>query len=183
LTAKVAQSVLDFWFANTNKKHWFNSTVEFDQLIKSKFESTWESAAKRELDDWRKDPESALALIIVLDQFPLNMFRGDKKSFSTEAYAIEVAHHSINNKFDKRVDIEKLSFLYLPLMHSENIEDQNLSVSLFKHAGLEDNLRFAKHHRDIVKQFGRFPHRNAILKRVSNSDEIEYLNSPHAFKG
>ncbi len=180
---KTAQSILDFWFSNTNKKHWFNSTVEFDQLIKSKFESIWESAAKRDLDDWKNDPESALALIIVLDQFPLNMFRGDKKSFSTETYAIEISLHCINNKFDKLIDIEKLSFLYLPLMHSENIEDQNLSVSLFERAGLEDNLKFAKHHRDIVKKFGRFPHRNAILNRVSDSDEIEYLNSPQAFKG
>lgn len=140
-------------------------------------------AADRGLDDWKNQVESSLALIIVLDQFPLNMFRGSEKSFSTERYAIEITHHSIKRGFDKLIDKERLSFLYLPLMHSENLKDQYLSVKLFKQAELENNLKFALHHLGIIEKYGRFPHRNKILGRTSSTDEKEYLNSPQAFKG
>ena len=177
------QEVLEFWYSESSKNLWFTSTNEFDLLIKSKYEELWESAAAGELDDWRNDAESSLALIIVLDQFPLNMFRGTAKSFATESDAIRVTHHAIAKNFDQQLPNSMLSFFYMPLMHSENLEDQELSVQFYQRAQLESNLRFAKHHRDIIKKFGRFPHRNSILGRTSTKAEIDYLSSTEAFKG
>jgi len=176
-------TILNFWFSETNKKCWFNSTVSFDQNIRSKFESTWERALEHKLDHWKNSAENTLALVILLDQFPLNMFRDTAKSFTTEKKAIEITHFSISKKYDSQLSGKKLAFLYMPLMHSENIDDQNLCVCLFEKTKLDDNLRFAKHHRDIIKKFGRFPHRNAILNRVSSPEELNYLASSNAFKG
>lgn len=105
------------------------------------------------------------------------------ESFSTEGMAIKVSKHAVEKGFDQEIEKEKVAFLYMPLMHSENIEDQSLSVSLFEKMGLEDNVRFAKHHRGIVEKFGRFPHRNEILQRESTQSEIDYLNSDEAFTG
>ncbi len=176
-------SVLDFWFSKPVKKLWFKSTPEFDTEIRNKFHRLWKFAKEKQLSDWEKSANGCLALVIVLDQFPLNMFRGNAKSFSTEADAIQISHLAISKSFDEVLDSTRLPFLYMPLMHSENIEDQNLSVELFSKKGLENNLRFAKHHRDIIKKFGRFPHRNLILNRTSTTEELEYLKSPQAFMG
>ena len=111
------------------------------------------------------------------------MFRGTAKSFSTEVKAINVSRKAISNGFDKLLSTTQLSFLYMPFMHSEILENQNYSVKLFEQAGLESNIRFAKHHRSLIERFGRFPHRNEILKRTNTSEELEYLASPQAFKG
>ncbi len=178
-----SDNILNFWFAETNKKCWFNSTASFDRAIRLNFEAIWEQAAKSKLDHWKQSPDSALALIILLDQFPLNMFRSTAKSFTTEKYAIEITYFSLSRKYDSQLSGKKLAFMYMPLMHSENIKDQNLSVTLFEKAELDDNLRYAKHHRKIIEKFGRFPHRNAILNRPSTPDELKYLASPDAFKG
>ena len=177
------QTVLDFWFSATSKKHWFNSTKSFDDKIQTKFESTWQHASENLLDHWKQSPTGALALVIVLDQFPLNMFRGKAKSYSTEQKAIEICHYAISKKFDSKLTKLQLPFLYMPLMHSEKINDQNLCVKLMQDAGLDNNLRYAKHHREIISKFGRFPHRNEALNRISTKEELEYLASPHAFKG
>ncbi len=177
------QSVLNFWFSEPANELWFTSTLEFDQEILNKYHSLWKNAKNQKLIEWKKTAEGCLALAIVFDQFPLNMFRGTIKSFSTEAHAIEISHHAINNNLDEQLASQQRLFLYMPLMHSENIEDQNLSVELFTNSGLDKNLRFAKHHRDIIKKYGRFPHRNRILERTSTEDELEYLNSPQAFTG
>ena len=176
-------SILQFWFTSSVIKHWFKSTPEFDREIRSKFENVWCQASLNQFDHWKSTPEGVLALIIVLDQFPLNMYRGTTKSFSTVNKAIELAHYAISNGFDLKLPLNKVAFLYMPLMHSENLDDQNLSVRLFEKAGLESNLRYAKHHRDIIKKFQRFPHRNKILDRTSTVDELKYLASPQAFKG
>ena len=122
-------------------------------------------------------------MVIILDQFPLNMFRGLAESFHGEAKAIEIAKYAIDQSFDDLLTDEQKAFLYLPLMHSENLVDQDLSVTLFEKAGLTENLRFAKHHREIVRRFGRFPHRNRILNRQSTEAELEYLASDEAFHG
>ena len=175
--------ILDFWFSEKITQYWFNSTPEIDQEICQKFESVWELAADAKLDEWRNTADSCLALIIVLDQFPLNMFRNQAKSFATEAKAIEMAEYAVAHKFDQQLSNEKLTFLYMPFMHSENLADQNRSVTLFEAAKLENNVQFARHHRNIVQKFGRFPHRNAILGRDSTDAEIEYLNSKEAFLG
>jgi uncharacterized protein (DUF924 family) len=176
-------SIIEYWYADRIKSQWFNSTKELDQEIKNKFEPAWKDAIRGEYQHWREQAEGCLALAIIFDQFPLNMFRGEMESFSTEALAIKVAKEAIQKGFDKMLSKEQVVFLYMPLMHSENIDDQNLSVSLFEQAGLAENARFARHHRDIVQRFGRFPHRNSILQRESSAQELEYLNSKEAFKG
>lgn len=176
-------AVLDFWYADAMRKQWFASTPALDAEIRQRFESTWNAARLGELDRWLDQAESALALIIVLDQFPLNMFRGEAKSFATEAQAIAAAKHAISLDYPRQIPRERVAFMYLPLMHSERLADQELCVRLFEAAGLVENARFARHHYDIVQRFGRFPHRNAILGRESTPDEIAYLNSKEAFKG
>lgn len=178
-----ANKILEFWFSEAAQKFWFKSTTAFDNEIQLKFESVWQQASTHKLDHWKHTAEGALALIIILDQFPLNMFRGTANSFATEKKAIELTHYSISNKYDLQFTDKKLAFLYLPLMHSENINDQKLCVSLLEKTDLDDNLRFAKHHLKIIQKFGRFPHRNYILNRISTSEEINYLSSPNAFKG
>lgn len=177
------QEVLDFWYGEEMAKRWFNATPALDEEIRTRFEATWAAAAQDTLSHWRNRAQDCLALCIVLDQFPLNMFRGKPKSFSTEEQAIAVAKHAIAQGFDRQIDKARLAFLYMPLMHSEYLLDQDLSVQLFAAAGLVHNLRFAQHHQDIVRRFGRFPHRNAILGRSSTPEELAYLDSKEAFKG
>jgi uncharacterized protein (DUF924 family) len=178
-----AREVIDFWFADGMARRWFRSTPALDAEIREHFEGPWREAANGGLDDWAATPEGALALVILLDQFPLNMFRNRPESFATEARALGVSKAAIDRGFDRRLPPDRLAFLYMPLMHSEDLEDQERSVELFEAAGLQDNLRFARHHRDLIRRFGRFPHRNAILGRASTRDELEYLASKEAFTG
>lgn len=177
------QEVLDFWFTPPISEHWFASTPEIDATIRQRYETLWAQAAAGALDDWRETAKGCLALAIVLDQFPLNMFRGQPMSFSSEARAIEVAIWAAEQDFIAQLPVEQRAFLMMPLMHSESLDDQDESVRLFDEYGLEANLRFAHHHRDIIRRFGRFPHRNVILGRESTPEEIDYLNSKEAFTG
>ena len=173
--------VLDYWFSEKSKQFWFASTPQIDNEIKVRFESVWEKAAEGEYSQWKETADGSVALIVILDQLPLNMFRSDPKGFQTENMAVEVALNAINNGFDEELNDEKLLFLFMPLMHSENIDHQNLQVYLFDKYNF--NLEFSKHHRDLVKKFGRFPHRNEILGRMSTMEELDYLLSDNAFKG
>lgn len=177
------EELLSFWFSDAMKSHWFSSTPDIDSQIREKFHTSWEKASNNGLDDWLNDAPCTLALVILLDQLPLNMFRGQPASFSTEQQAVTACKLAIARGFDKSTPSNRLAFLYMPLMHSENIEDQELSVNMFSAAGLPENLKFARHHRDIIKRFGRFPHRNEILGRQSSQEEINYLSSSEAFKG
>ena len=177
------QALIDFWFSEEASKHWFNSTHEFDQRLLADYGTVWQQAKEGQLQQWEETAIGSLALVILLDQIPLNIFRGKPDSFSTEAQSIVVARAAIGQGFDTELSVPQKSFLYMPFMHSENIKDQALALQLFDKPGLEDNLRFSKHHHDIVARFGRFPHRNAILGRDSSPDEIAYLNSKEAFKG
>lgn len=177
------QTIIHFWYTPPLSEHWFSSTPAIDALIRNNYETLWQQAAAGQWDTWRDSPEGCLALCIILDQFPLNMFRGQAKSFSTEQDAVKITKHALAQGFDQQLTSEQRIFLYMPLMHSEHLADQALSVECFAQSGLSDNLRFAKHHQAIVERFGRFPHRNAILGRTSTPAEIEYLNSPEAFKG
>jgi len=177
------QNILDFWYSKEMQGRWFSSTPALDDNIRSQFELLWRKAAAGKLEGWKETPEGCLALAIVLDQFPLNMFRGKAESFKTEQQAIEIAKYAIGKGFDQRLPAERLAFLYMPLMHSENLADQDLSVRLFEAAKLENNLRFAQHHRELIRKYGRFPHRNRLLGRQSTPDEIEYLASKGAFLG
>jgi uncharacterized protein (DUF924 family) len=177
------QDVLEYWYSPRLARHWFASTPALDDEIRQRYEALWQRAANGELDAWSDTPDGALALAIVLDQLPLNMFRSKPEAFATEQRAVAVARQAVARGDDQRLPRERVQFLYMPLMHSENLADQDQSVALFQRAGLTDNLRFAEHHRGIVRRFGRFPHRNAILGRESTAAEQAWLASPEAFKG
>ena len=179
----VAAEILDFWFAQAHRARWFRSTPDFDDLIRERYLTLWEQARDGRLEHWRTTPEGALALVIVLDQLPLNMFRDDAHGYSTEAMARDVAEEAIARGFDRLLDGDGKALLYLTFMHSESLADQDRAVALFGAAGLSDNLKWARHHRDIIRRFGRFPHRNAALGRDSTAEDLDYLASPGSFKG
>jgi len=175
--------IIDYWHSDRIRKQWFNSTPELDDEIRNQFEPVWQAAARGDLDQWKGSAEGCLALCIILDQFPLNMYRGEARSFETESNSIKVSKHAIDTGLDKALPSDRLIFLYMPLMHSESMDDQEQAIELYETAGLEENAGFARHHRDIVKRFRRFPHRNTILGRESSPAEQEYMNSDEAFKG
>lgn len=177
------QGLIDFWFSEEVSQYWFNSTEEFDRQLCEDYAELWQQAADGALIEWQESAPGSLALVILLDQFPLNMFRGEAKCFSTEARSREVAQAAIDRGFDIDMPIKQKAFLYMPFMHSESLDDQAKALQLFDQPGLEDNFRFSKHHYGIVKRFGRFPHRNAMLGRESTEAEREYLNSKEGFHG
>jgi uncharacterized protein (DUF924 family) len=179
--------IINFWYSDKIKTMWFASTPLLDANIREHYKVLWQKAVKNELKDWENTANGCLALIILLDQFPLNMFRGTQQSFSSEQHAVTVCYHAIKKGFDQDIiqqsGTEKIAFLYMPLMHSEKIEDQENAVKYFQATDSEGNIRFAKHHRNIIRQYGRFPHRNAILGRKNSTAEEKYLHSKTAFLG
>ena len=177
------QKIVDFWFADDVRKLWFNSTAEFDRQLCERFTSTLERAERGELDHWMESAVGCLALVVILDQFPLNMFRGSARSFASEAQSREIAKLALENGFSKLLPVEQQALLFMPFMHSEDLVDQELALELFSQPGLESNLRFARHHQSIIETYGRFPHRNKALGRTSTAAETEYLNSAKAFTG
>ncbi|MCW8919522.1 MAG: DUF924 domain-containing protein [Gammaproteobacteria bacterium] len=176
-------AVLSFWFADRTRPLWFRSTPEFDAELCQCFEATWQAARTGGLADWEQSACSALALVIVLDQFPLNIYRGQGLSYSTEAQAREVAARAIARGWDAELDEAGKTFLYLPFMHSESLADQDHAIALYAAAGMTDNEGYARHHREIVRRFGRFPHRNDALGRQSSAEELAWLASKEAFLG
>ena len=177
------QALIDFWFSDEVSQNWFKSTKAFDQRLLDSYAGTWQQAKQGKLDDWQQSATGSLALVIVIAPFPLNMFRGMAKSFATEAQSRVVTRSAITKAYDQELPASQKSFLYMPFMHSEDLADQALGIELFSQPGLENNLRFARHHYGIVERFGRFPHRNKILGRESSEAEVEYLNSKQAFQG
>ena len=176
MTTATPDAVLAFWRAAGQQK-WFAKNDAFDAEIKSRFLPIYEAAAKGALSDWEATPEGALALTIVLDQFPRNMFRRDARAFATDAAARAVADRALARGFDQQVpDGEKL-FFYLPFEHSEAMADQDRCCALVKALGNPDLLHWAELHADIIRRFGRFPHRNAVLGRVTTPAEKAYLDS------
>ncbi len=175
--------IIQFWYSEPINKHWFASTAEIDSLIREQYAVLWQRGAEGSLDDWKQSAEGCLALILLFDQFPLNMYRGSAKSFATETTAIELTLYGIENAYDMQLPASQLNFFYMPLMHSELLAHQNLSIEKFEQAGLDANARFAKHHHSLIQRFGRFPHRNDILGRRSSPEEREYLDSKEAFTG
>jgi uncharacterized protein (DUF924 family) len=173
--------LLDFWFSEAMRPRWFASTPELDREIRDRYEELWQRAHSGGLDDWQVTAEGALALVIVLDQLPLNMYRDRPEGYASERGAVRVAARAIAAGLDRQLPAERLAFLYLPFMHSEDPADQDRSVALFQAAGLP--TRWPEHHRDIIRRFGRFPHRNAVLGRDSTPEELAYLAAPGAFMG
>ncbi|MDJ0592104.1 MAG: DUF924 family protein [Pleurocapsa sp. MO_226.B13] len=170
--------VLNFWFSQDVRPLWFKKSSEFDRQIEANFLDTYRQAAAGELDYWRNNARDILALIIVLDQFPRNMFRNSPQAFATDRQAVELTKYALNNNYQLNLTTEQKAFLYMPLMHSENQANQDLCVALFTKLGKEDNLKFAIRHQEIIDRFGRFPHRNQILDREITPEEREFLNQP-----
>ena len=181
----IAAEILGFWFETTNvfsdinrREVWFKSTPNFDQAVKTNFKTTHEKAAAGEYNSFMKNPEEALALIIALDQFPRNLYRGTAKAFQTDHLACSFSHEALANGYDAGMALEPKKFLYLPLVHSENLSDQIFAVENYKKLNDEKSLTSAVGHHDAIKKFGRFPHRNKILGRKNTKAETEYLKSP-----
>ncbi len=177
------REILDLWFAETTRPMWFNSTVKFDGEVRERFEAAYQAGKRGELVDWERDVDGALALVILFDQLPHHMYREQRESFAMEAQARAIARRTIWRELDCTLAPERQVFAYLPFMHSENLNDQEQSVQLFSQPGLEGNLKWALRHRDIVRRFGHFPHRNAILARTSTAAEMEYLQSQDSYRG
>ncbi|MFC5066820.1 DUF924 family protein [Flaviflagellibacter deserti] len=169
------RAVISFWRA-AGPARWFSQDERFDALVLMRLGTLHAWAAIGALDHLARTPEGSLALLILLDQAPRNMFRGSARAFETDADARDVAEHAIDRGFDRRVPYALRSFFYLPFMHSENLEDQALCVELYRRAGDMENLRWAELHRDIIEKFGRFPHRNALLGRDTTAEEGRYLD-------
>lgn len=174
--------VLSFWFGTPKsaeygkpKPVWFTSTPEIDQNLRIQFEKTYEQAKAGEFDDLKNTPEGALVLILIFDQFPRNMYRFTAKAFDTDIKAREISKFSISLGFDQQLPPFMRTFIYMPLEHSENIEDQNQSVALFEKLGDANNLKYAIDHQNVIKQFRRFPSRNQSLGRISTDAEIDFL--------
>ena len=168
-----ALAVIDFW-KGAGPGMWFAKDVEFDRRFRERFLRDHEAAARGEYAHWQSSPEGAFALLILLDQFPRNAFRGTARMYATDAMARRVAHTAYSAGYDRMFTPELQKFFLLPFAHSEDLADQERAVALARRIGPED-LAHAEHHRDIVLRFGRFPHRNAILGRPSTPQEISYL--------
>ena len=165
------RQVLEFWFG-LDPRQWWKADPALDHRIKEEFLKLW--AEKRQLpaDAFLTDPLTALAGVILFDQLPRNMFRGHADQFATDHLALAVAKEAISNGFDEELQEDERKFLYMPFQHSENLDDQNRSLLLFSEIGDDEQIEYAKKHRDIIERFGRFPHRNAVLGRAPRPDEI-----------
>ncbi len=181
-----AIAILEFWFGSPQsvdygkpRKEWFSKEPAFDEEIRNLFFQDYQEAASGLLDDWIESPESCLALILLLDQFPRNMFRGKLEAFATDWEALTIAQRAISRGYDRQLLPVQRWFFYIPFEHSENLQHQLESIRLFKLLSGDPNsqsaIESAIGHMQIIQRFGRFPHRNAILGRPSNPEEKDYL--------
>ena len=185
------EEVLDFWFGRESepgygefREVWFTKDHEFDRQIRDRFEVVYEEAVAGGLDHWKEEARSCLALIIVLDQFPRNMFRGDARMYAADTLALAAARYAVEHAFDRELSPYGRLFMYLAFEHSEDLEDQRLSVQLFRGLAAEmrsdDLLIYSVRHMEIIERFGRFPHRNEILGRITSPEEAEFLKEPNS---
>lgn len=181
--------VLEFWFGapdspalGCSRREWFEKNPSFDAEISARFLVTYEAAAAGRLAIWERTPLASLALIVVLDQFPRNMFRGAARAFAADNIALDAARRAVDNGFDGLLRPVERLFLFLPFEHSEDLTAQRRSLRLFAtlagESGKVDNHDYARRHYDIIARFGRFPHRNAVLGRDSTAPELEFLKQP-----
>ena len=173
--AQEPEAVIRFW-RDAGPAAWFAKNEAFDRDFGERFLPAHWAAARRELDAWAQRPEGALALLILLDQLPRNCFRGSAHMFATDPLALMFANDMIERGFDQRIESELRSFCYLPFEHSEALADQERSLALFEPLGGEA-LEYARIHLDIIRRFGRFPHRNAVLGRTTSAEEQAFLDA------
>ena len=180
-TAETAATLVAFW-NRAGRERWFTHDAAFDAECRTRFGALHEKAAAGELSGWEETAEGALALVLLLDQIPRNIHRQDPRTWATDRQALEVADRAIARGLDREVAPELRAFFFLPFMHSERLADQERSVPLYEAAGDADGAHWARHHRDIVARFGRFPHRNAVLRRETTPEEEAFL-AEDAFRG
>jgi uncharacterized protein (DUF924 family) len=174
-------SVLAFW-RKAGPDKWFKKDTAFDDDIRLHFLETYDAAVAGKLSDWEQTADGALALTMVLDQFPRNMFRGDARTYAADPQARAVAGRALEHGFDQKVSLSERQFFYLPFEHSEAIADQERACALCAATGDADLLKWAQMHADIISRFGRFPHRNAMLGRATTAEEQAFLDDS-GFKG
>ncbi len=179
--------ILAFWFGEgedhgKRRKQWFGKNAAFDDEIRQRFLATLVAAEAGALSHWKNNAQDCLALVIVQDQFPRNMFRGSARAFATDALACEATAHALAKGFDCGLKPVERQFIYLPLEHSEALPDQQRCLQLMQQLAAYDETNdlhvWAQKHLDIISRFGRFPHRNAVLGRESTAEEIEFLTQP-----
>ena len=176
---RLIDEIVDFWFDEAIKPYWFKPTQSFDRTVRDTLLPHHEAAAAGRFDHWRDDVDGCLALCILLDQVPRNVFRGTPRAFATDARALAVARHAVENGFDLECNGDERTFLYLPFEHQEDLDCQILSCTLFRERiGGEVVVDFAERYRQVIERFGRFPHRNAILGRDSTPEELAFLKEP-----
>lgn len=171
-------TIIRFWFSEIDRKAHFSKDPEFDELLAQRFGPTHSRATRCELYQWRTSVEGRLAEIIVLDQFSRNLFRDSPLAFASDPQALTLAQELVASGQDKSLPVEQRIFAYMPYMHSESLPVQDVSVALFEQTGQQETLRYAIRHREIIEQYGRYPHRNDILGRDSTADEIAFLSQP-----
>jgi uncharacterized protein (DUF924 family) len=167
--------ILAFW-RDAGSDRWYTPDDAFDAEVRRRYLDLWRKASAGELSSWEASDDGALALVIVLDQFPRNMFRGDIRTYASDALAREAAQRAVENGLDARIDPVLREFLYLPFMHSEHLADQLRCIELSRKAGLAESAKWAEHHADIIRRFGRFPHRNRLLGRATTLEEQAFLD-------
>ena len=175
-TTVTPAEIVSFW-REAGPKAWFSKNDELDAEIRRRFLSIHEAAAEGLLANWEEEAQGALALLILLDQFPRNMFRGSPRMFASDPLARALAAGAVVRGFDAQVDKQMRGFFYLPFMHSEAMADQERSVAFYKAIGDADGLKWANEHADIIRRFGRFPHRNAVLGRATTPEEQAFLEA------
>ncbi len=161
--------ILSFWFQELDPRDWWAKSDATDDQIRERFLELWEEQKSKTADDFLTAPETALAAVILFDQFPRNMFRDSADAFSTDHLAQQIAEKAVDLELDAQLPEDQRAFLYMPFMHAEDIQLQNRSVTLFTKLG--SNQKFANEHRDVIAKFGRFPHRNAVLGRQTRDGE------------
>lgn len=172
------KQVLAFWFVEHGPDDWFSKNTAFDERIRERFLDVYEQLAADVSIADVDDGESTLAAILVLDQFPRNLFRSSPQAFATDPQALSLARHAVSRGFDKQLHTEQRVFIYMPFEHSENLADQDRSCELFAELGNDYYSDYARSHREVIRCFGRFPHRNAILGRRNTAAEADYLATP-----
>ncbi|PWC38487.1 DUF924 family protein [Azospirillum sp. TSO22-1] len=173
--------IVEYWFGEDVKPYWFAPTPSFDRQVADMLREPYGRAAAGALDPWLGDVDGCLALCILLDQVPRNVFRGTPQAFATDEKALAVARHVIKNEFDLECTPEERLFLYLPFEHHEDLDSQRLSVRLIRErVQAPELIEWAERHLAVIERFGRFPHRNAILARESTAEEVEFLKQPGA---
>ena len=170
-----SEVIIKFWFHDISPKSWFKKSIDFDHEIKTLFLKTYQDILAGKNVEWRATASGRLAEIIVLDQFPRNMFRDSPQAFAADPMALNLAQQAVNSGDDQKLPIEQRAFLYMPFMHSEDKKIHEKAVQLFSQKGLEKNLEYEIAHKKIIDRFGRYPHRNEILRRTSTPEELEFL--------